>query len=344
MRYKLRRFGPLKNWYAFFSIDRRSKSWSTGASDKPLAIKRAEAYFAILFAEKDASPEDLTIAAVLKRYQADKDGEFASERTADINVANLLAFYGDMVVADITAETNKDFENDRRKAGWAVSTINRTRNTLRAALKHAVKDGKLRFAPHVPNLAGVSGKKERWLTFQEALQLYRAVRGRRHRHLNLFIRIALGTGARHEAILQLTWDRVDLEMGTVDFRVPGRVETKKRRPHAPINDRLLRLLRAAYKVRQGKSVIAFDGQPILSVKTAFASAVKRASLSDDVTPHALKHTYITWLLRGGNSIWDVAGLTNTSVKTIEKHYGHHAKSHLKAAANSLISAEFVPNG
>jgi integrase len=339
--YKLRRFGPIKNWYAFYSVDRRSKSWSTGTPDKPLAIKRADAYFALLFAKNDASPDDLKVVDVLLRYQDDKREEFASA-TADFTIAKLMEYYGNSTVAEITAATNKDYELDRRKAGWANATINRTRNTLRAALKHAVKDGKLRYAPHVPTLK-VAQTKERWLAYEEAVRLHRASLGQHHRHLNLFNRIGLGTGARHEAILSLTWDRVDLEQGRIDFRVPGRVETKKRRPNAPVSDRLIRLLRAAYKVREGDYVVMFRGKPLRSIKKAFAHACARACIAG-VTPHTLKHTYITWALRSGVSIWDVAGLTNTSPDTIEKHYGHHAKDRLKLAANSVNSAELVPNG
>ncbi len=340
--YTLRRYGPLDNWYAFYSEGRRSKSWSTRTGSKQLAAKRAEVFFANLVVDVDGPQDDPPIRDVLLRYQDDKSGELFSIDTADRTVSSLQAHYDGKTVSYITAGTNKDYEAKCRDAGWSNATINRTRNTLRAALLHAVKDGKLKVAPHVPTLK-VATKKERWLTFAEALEVYRAVRHRRWRYLNLFIRIGLGTGARHEAILSLTWDRVDLETGRIDFRVPGRAETKKRRPNAPVNDRLLRLLRAAYKVREGDYVIMHRGDRLLSVKKAFAAACKRAKLKG-VTPHTMKHTYITWLLRSGVSIWEVAGLTSTSAATIQKVYGHHAQDHLKAAANALKSAERVPNG
>jgi integrase len=64
------------------------------------------------------------------------------------------------------------------------------------------------------------------------------------------------------------------------------------------------------------------GGPLLSVKKAFGEACERAELPG-VTPHTLKHTYITWLLRSGVSLWDVAGLTSTSAVTIEHQRRHH---------------------
>ena len=99
--FKLRRFGPIKNWYAFYSVNRRSKSWSTGTTDKPLAAKRAEAYFAILFAPADASPEDTRVADVLRRYQDDKREEFVSLDTAERTIEHLVRHYGGSSVADI---------------------------------------------------------------------------------------------------------------------------------------------------------------------------------------------------------------------------------------------------
>jgi integrase len=117
----------------------------------------------------------------------------------------------------------------------------------------------------------------------------------------------------------------------------------RRRPNRPIDDRLRRLLRAAYKVREGDHVIMHRGGPVKSIKKAFAEACKRAKLKG-VTPQTLKHTYITWTLRSGVSIWDVAGLASTSAATIQKVYGHHAQDQLRKAANAVKSAELVPNG
>ena len=47
----------------------------------------------------------------------------------------------------------------------------------------------------------------------------------------------------HEAILQLTWDRVDLEQGIVDFLLPDEAETAKRRIRGPVSDMLVAMLR-----------------------------------------------------------------------------------------------------
>ena len=79
--YKLRKSnsGP-RNYYAFWSEGRRSKSVSTRTKDKAEAIEFAETYFKELYAGKDAPPTEVLIASVLHRYQDEKGVGTASEK------------------------------------------------------------------------------------------------------------------------------------------------------------------------------------------------------------------------------------------------------------------------
>lgn len=331
--FRLKKYGPLGNYYICWSEGRRSKRQSTHTSDYELAKQRCNELALEVLRPKDARPQDVMVEAVLRRYYAEHGSEVRSLDTSKRAVDRLIARYKDKSVAEINISSIKEYERDLRKQGLANSTINRLLSVLKAALKHSVKNGELKHAPHIPTLA-TARPKERWLTRDEAAQLLRACRGRTHQHLALFIRLGLYTGARHQAILQLTWDRVDLETGRIDYRLPGEPETKKRRPHAPVRNALLTTLRRARKNADGKYVVSHRGKPLKSIKGAFRGACKRAGLKG-VTPHTLKHTYITWLLRAGVSVWRVSGLTATSPATIQKVYGHHIQDDLREAANSV---------
>ena len=347
--YKLRRYGtlkPIKNWYVFFSEGRRSKSWSTRTTDKALANKRAAAYLNDLYAERDAKPDDVSLRAVLYRYQDEKGVGSPSERANATAMQGFLAFFGeDATIADLTLSNHIAYEKHcRNKLGQMASTINKRRNMLIAALNHAKKSNVLASAPHVPILP-TPVRKERSLIRDEAARLIRASRRAGAHHLTLFIRLGIYTGARASAILQLTWDRVDLQTGRIDFRIPGEVETKKKRPNAPINFKLLRALRAARKKTNSTHVIVYRSRPIGLIRKGFLDACRAAKL-EGVSPHTLKHTAITWLLLRGLTPWQVYGITNTSVATILRVYGHHVQDDLRQAVNSAASksAELVPNG
>jgi integrase len=139
--------------------------------------------------------------------------------------------------------------------------------------------------------------------------------------------IALHTGARKGAIEQLLWSQVDLDRGRIQFNPPGRVQTKKRRAVVPISDKLFKIL-SMVDEREGYVIGGKGG----TVRTAFETAVKRASLKE-VTPHTLRHTWATWAAQAGTSMWEIAGVLGDTIATVEKRYAHHHPDYLRAAVN-----------
>ncbi len=49
-------------------------------------------------------------------------------------------------------------------------------------------------------------------------------------YVRTFVMLAVGTLARPQAILDLTWFEVDLERRLINFNQAGRVQSRKRRP------------------------------------------------------------------------------------------------------------------
>jgi integrase len=252
-----------------------------------------------------------------------------------------------LVVPEVRAASRRTFRRSKQSTTAGRATLPPVFQYWRSCCvaNHAKKNNVLASAPHVPMLP-MPLRKERSLTRDEAAHLIRASRRAGARYLTLFIRIGIYTGARASAILQLVWDQVDLHTGRIDFRIPGAVETKKRRPNAPINFVLFRALRAARKKSKSTHVIVYRGGPIGLIRKGFLDACKGAKLKG-ASPHTLKHTAITWLLLRGLTPWQVYGITSTSVATILRVYGHHVQDDLRQAVNAavgksaLISAERI---
>jgi hypothetical protein len=86
--------------------------------------------------------------------------------------------------------------------------------------------------------------------------------------------------------------------------------------------------------------VEWNGKPVASVKTGFASAVRIAGLdvaTGNVTPHTLRHTAATWLMQRGAPMWQAAGFLGMSEKTLRDTYGHHHPDFLREAANAIGS-------
>jgi integrase len=173
--------------------------------------------------------------------------------------------------------------------------------------------------------------RQLWLDRQDAQEFHdNAVAWDRfERRVGVFVSLALNTGARREAIEDLTWDRVDLNAGTIDYREPGRVLSKKRRVMVPINRRLANVLQAIGRVDNSPYVC---GQ--CSIRYPYETFTHLVGVPW-VTPHVLRHTAATLMLQDGVSLWDVAGVLGDAPATVSRVYGHHSATHLRAAVGAL---------
>jgi integrase len=181
-------------------------------------------------------------------------------------------------------------------------------------------------------------------------QRWRRYRGGINRHVARFILLGLYTGTRKAAILETHWmpntvgGWVDLDRGVYHRRGSDEGESKKKRPKVRIGRRLLAHLKRWKRIddearakasmdrpaeEQNKPlsvflhVVTWMGRPVGSVRTSWAAAVELAWLSDDVTPHVLRHTRATWLMQARVDLWEESGFLGMSVKTLEQKYGHH---------------------
>jgi integrase len=140
--------------------------------------------------------------------------------------------------------------------------------------------------------------------------------------------------ARPAAILELTWNRVDFERGTVDLNPSGRRQTRKRRPVVPLNDDALEALREAYTGRQSQFVIERGAKQVKSIKKAFQAASARSGIH--VTPYTLRHTGAVWAAEAGVSMAELARyMGHRDSATTERHYVQFSPDHLRRVANAV---------
>lgn len=260
----------------------------------------------------------------------------------------LLPFWGALKVASVKGETCRRYATTRRTTHGcpegesrpvSPATVRRELGTLQAAINYCHHEGHILAAP-VVTLPDKTAPRERYLTRQEAARLiWTAYRGHKAAHIAHFILIGLYTGTRKDALLRMGFEPnsiggwFDLERGIMYRMAEGERETNKRRAPAPIPRKLLGHLRRwrAHGARWG---VEYQGARVGDIKRGFAKAACAAGL-EDVTPHTLKHTAITWALQGGADKWHVAGFFSTSIETIERVYGHHAPDHMESAKDAL---------
>lgn len=274
------------------------------------------------------------IADVLNAYAMDKASNCSNQWSRrEGNIAhcarNLARWWKDRSLHDVSARSCRAYADSRPH-----SAARRDLETLRAAIRHWHKEyGPL---PSVPQiwLPPKEEPRDRWLTRKEAARLLNAARN--VDHLKRFILLGVYTGTRSSALFAVCWNWIDLDSGVMHRRAPGTADSAtKRKPPVRLGRRILAHMRR-WKRIDGPlvtHVVHYDGLPIRSVKRSWSQAVKRAGLSDDVTPHCLRRTRATWLMQAGVDMWEAAGHLGMTVDMLTKVYAKHHPSWQKRAAN-----------
>lgn len=352
--------GKLISASAWIILD-GTKHIATGCA--PSEIGRAESALSQYIAEKydprrnERDIEEIDVADVLMVYDTDFRAKQEDPRKFDGRMARLNLFWGGKKLSEVTGATCREYAATRGNAGGARRDL----EDLRSAINHHAKEGFHRGVVRVV-LPPKGQPKDRWFTREEAAKLIRTCwrarevqtlhrgkdRGQKVetdkrplRHLARFILIGLYTGTRAGAIATASPVRqegrsfVDLERGIYYRLAQGKKATNKRQPPAPIPARLLAHMRRWQAKGIAKDCfVEWNGKPVASVKTAFASAIEKAKL-EHASPHTLRHTAATWLMQAGAPIWEASGFLGMSEKTLRETYGHHHPDFMRGAADAI---------
>lgn len=173
--------------------------------------------------------------------------------------------------------------------------------------------------------------RHRWLSMEERPVLLDGAAGRRTvdqgrlSRLERFCYLGLYTGSRKTAMEQLEWPLIDFDAGVIRYDElwaddPKRRNgaTKKRRACCPMHPKLRAILQRAWDERtQDRWVLDEPG----TIDKAFRNLATDLKWHD-VTPHTLRHTFISQALVDGVDIHVIAGWVADTVATIERVYAH----------------------
>jgi integrase len=312
---------PNGKWYVLYGPRLRSRV-STGETDRA----KAEIYLSQFIAGRQEPTLDApTVSEILSGYEKDHGPSLRAPGALKYGVRHLHHILGSLLPEHLTPTTIKRFAAER---GASAGTILREVGILRAALSWGRSHNLISAKPDIPNPVPAPPPRERWLTRDEARGLLAACT---EPHVRLFIMLGLMTAARSGAILDATWDQVDLKRQTLNY---GAGHGNKKRSVVRLNPEMVTALQAAKHMACSNYVIEFRGKQVKTIKTGFAAACRRAGLAG-VTPHILRHTAATWAVIDGRPLQEVAKLLGDSLATVERVYAKWSPEYLKDTVGAL---------
>lgn len=322
----------------------RTKRRSLDTADRAEAEKRLIENVLAADRPHDAEPQDVQIAVLLAIYLDEHGNHIASAEQQGIAAKILTAFHGADMIGDLSKSRQRAFiAHCRQHLGHSDGYISRTLSVLRAALRHAWKAEYLRSPPFIFDVgsfpaagetAGELEAAEYAPTLDQAAAFFDAIKSD---HVFMFAMIALCTGARPGAVLELTRFQRDREHRLIRLLPPGRRQTIKRRAVVPEAAALGPWLDAAEKATRHENYVHYHGAAMSSIKTAHGLAAEAAGLPSQLTPKCWRHLVAKELRRRGVDSWEVQGFLGhrpRETKTTER-YAIYAPDYLGAARQAV---------
>lgn len=238
------------------------------------------------------------------------------------------SFWTQLPIARVDKQAAIDYAKSRPHC--RAITIRNELAVIRAALNWCEKEALIPKAPFI-QMPRLPESPIRHLSKEQFRKL---LAGAGRPHVKLFMMLAVATGARSNALLDLTWDRVDFKRGLITLNPVERVQTSKYRAVVPMNDQIRAALEEAKAGALSPFVIEYGRGQVASIKKGFAAACVRSKVQ--ASPHMLRHSAAVWQAEAGIPIFQIAQfLGHSDSRITERVYARFSPEFLKGASEAL---------
>jgi len=330
-------------WYVYYAKNGRAARTSLRTDDQKIAVKRFEGWLEG-HNMMQPSTNPLIGHCLDMWFHQWIEGRMLAEARYPSLINNLKAFFGNRRVKDISRIDAQKYTRLRERGSIgrcpaASGTIRKELQCLRASFNFMcdrVEPIELRIdrmiLPYV-ELPPPSPPRDRVLSDDEIQACLDYVDGlaqksNRLPRITRFVYMARYTAQRKTAILELPWDRVYLDRKQINFLPTGRLQTSKRRPFIPMDNRLGNMLERA--AAECVSKLVMDNSK--NINNEWQKMVRSLDIHG-LTPHVFRHTWATKAAMDGIAMDKIAAFLGDTMATVEKNYKHLSPEYLSDVVN-----------
>ncbi len=317
----------------------RRKFISTGTRIKAEAYKFQRSFS--LESIRSKLPKASALSAFIQEYTVFSKTihKPSTVETELASLRELLRIIGEVQLSEINLRHVEKFFSVKNES-CSKHSLRRHYVTLRSIFQSALKWEYVKHNPFDKYEKPKSPELQPcYFSQQEFTHLLSVITDHDFKELVIF---ALLTGMRQGEIRNLHWNQVDMEKGVIFVRNEGGFTTKSERNRTlPINQDLLKMLKLKKQGAGGEELLFNkSGNPYRKdfISQRFKSYVRRAKLDDRLHFHSLRHTFASWLVEDGASLYEVQKLLGHSDQRTSMIYAHLQPERLHSTVNKISIA------
>ena len=344
---EVRRSGGM-TFYQRYSDERgRERQFKIGPADAlslDQARKKARIILAqaLLGADPQARRKELreipTLAELVRdRYLPHVKAYKRSWRTDEtVFRVHILPLLGSKPIDEVTGDAITDLIQRMRDKGYASGTTNRVLILIRFIfnLARKWKIPGVRENPTVGLNTAPDVQRDRFLTAEETKRLIASINIDENRSAAQTIMMLLLTGARRNEVSYAKWEYIDWERRTLLVPI-----SKTGKPRViSLNGHAMALLRSIPRVDANPYIFPspITGRPCPSLHFPW-TRIKQRAILDDLRLHDLRHSFASFLVNEGVSLYVVQGLLGHTQPRTTQRYAHLAQDTLNTAAEIVAN-------
>jgi integrase len=153
---------------------------------------------------------------------------------------------------------------------------------------------------------------------------------------DLFI-FGINTGLREMELITLRWSQIDFKNRLVILDNRNHLTKSKKIRNVPLNLKGLQVVTERQINEKSEFVFTYNGEPIKQhfISHKFKKIIIKSGLNHKLNVHSLRHTFASWLVQSGVSIYSVQKLLGHSDLRITSIYSHLRSEDLMDSVNKL---------
>ena len=203
-----------------------------------------------------------------------------------------------------------------KKADVSQYTAQKYLAHLRAAFNKALAQGYIRENPFRKiNNFKIPETLPKFFSEDEFHNLLKVVEDDDLKDLIIF---AINTGLRQMELITLEWNQIDFTSRTLILNNRSNITKSKKVRNIPLNKSAFNILEKRKILEVSDKVFTYKGNIIIQdfISKKFKKLVVKAKINTDFNFHSLRHTFASWLVQKGVSIYEVSKLLgHADIKT-----------------------------